>query len=300
VELDLELTVSFLALMDTENFGRAASLLHIAPSTLTKRIQRLEQQLGVDLLERCPTGPLGATPAGARFVEAARSLVDHAAEVVRIARIEEHRESLRIGVPAGTGEFLDFVRIRDLTQCIRDEHPATRFTAVNVPFPALRTCLGAEKVDLLLTIGPVRAVGIESVPIPVTANRIGVVDRRHRLAGAMEIDVEQFAGEPIIYNPAVPDEFMNHFWLGDVRPRSEARLISIGAAHADAAVREVIDLNVMVSLDRISGRLVDRPVRVPLVGATPVRFYVARRRNDRSYLMNSLCSALVTMDPITL
>ena len=61
-----------------------------------------------------------------------------------------------------------------------------------------------------------------------------------------------------------------------------------------------MDLNVMVSLDRIRGRLVDRLVRVPLVGATPARFYVARRRNDRSYLMNSLCSARVTMDPITL
>ena len=62
MELDLDLTVSFLALMDAGNFGRAAKLLHIAPSTLTKRIQRLEQQLGVDLLERCPTGLAGTTP----------------------------------------------------------------------------------------------------------------------------------------------------------------------------------------------------------------------------------------------
>jgi DNA-binding transcriptional LysR family regulator len=163
VELDLELTVSFLALMDAENVTRAARLLHITPSTLTKRIQRLEQQLGVDLLERCPTGLAGMTPAGARFAAAARSLVDHAAEVVRIARIEEGRESIRIGVPAGTVEFLDMVKIRDLTQCIRDEYPTTRFTAVNVPFPALRTCLGARKVDLLLTIGQVRAVGSQPI-----------------------------------------------------------------------------------------------------------------------------------------
>ena len=299
MELDLELTVSFLTLMDEKNFARAAKLLQITPSTLTKRIQRLEQQLGVDLLERCPTGVSGATPAGARFVEAARSLVDHAAEVIRIARFER-RESLRIGVPAGNAEFLDIVKIRDLTQHVRDEYPAVRFTAVNVPFPALRTCLPAQTVDVLLTIGPVRSVGIESVPIPVTADRIGVVDHRHRMAGADGVNVMDFAAEPIIYNPAVPDEFMNNFWLGDVRPRVEARLISIDATHTDAAVRGVNDATVMVSLDRIKGRLGKRLVPVPLVGATPVRFYVARRRNDRSYLMNSLCSALVTMDPLSL
>jgi hypothetical protein len=97
----------------------------------------------------------------------------------------------------------------------------------------------------------------------------------------------------------VPDEFMNHFWLGDVRPRSEARLFSIGATHTDAAVRGVGDANVMVSLDLIKGRLGERLAAVPLIGATPVQFYAARRRNDRSHLMNSLCRAFVTMDQLT-
>ena len=151
---------------------------------------------------------------------------------------------------------------------------------------------------MLLTIGSVRASGIESILMPVTANRIGVVDRRHRLAGSDGVNVEEFATEPTIYNPAVPDEFMNSFWLGDVRRHSEARLITIGATHTDAAVRGAIDAGVMVSLDRIRGRLDERLVPVPLIGANPVQFYAARRRDDRSYLMNSLCAAFANMHPV--
>ena len=37
-------------------------------------------------------------------------------------------------------------------------------------------------------------------------------------------NVEDFSEHPMLYIPAVADEWMNQFWLGDVRPRREARL----------------------------------------------------------------------------
>jgi|GEM_PF-3123641 len=61
------LVASFLMLIEEENFGRAAARLHITAPTMTKRIQRLEQQLGVNLLERSARGVLGVTGAGRRF-----------------------------------------------------------------------------------------------------------------------------------------------------------------------------------------------------------------------------------------
>ena len=36
----------------------------------------------------------------------------------------------------------------------------------------------------------------------------------------MEVNVQEFAGEPIIYNPAVPDEFMNQL-LARRRPAAQ-------------------------------------------------------------------------------
>jgi DNA-binding transcriptional LysR family regulator len=54
VDLELELVANFLVLMREMHYGRAAARLHLTQAALTKRIQRLERQLGVVLLERPP------------------------------------------------------------------------------------------------------------------------------------------------------------------------------------------------------------------------------------------------------
>ena len=299
VELDLQLVASFLMLIEEENFGRAAARLHITAPTMTKRIQRLEQQLGVNLLERSARGVLGVTGAGRRFAEGAGPLLDQAASVVRATHDEANRRSVRIGVPAGTAEFLEIIAMRKIARQIRQQHPAAEFSVVNVPFPALRSCLPDEKVDVLLTIGSVRSAGVESIPIPVHANRIGVVHQRHPLAGEYGVTVGDLASEPTLYNPNVPDEFMRGFWLGDIRQRGDAHLIPIAATHTDATVQSVVDNVVMISLDRIRTRLGPQFLPVPLTGIDPVHFCAARRRDDRTSLTLSVCAALQVMAPIT-
>jgi DNA-binding transcriptional LysR family regulator len=67
MDLDLSCVASFLVLVEEAHFGRAAALLHLTPSALTKRMQRLERQVGVVLLRRDSTGVAGLTAAGRRF-----------------------------------------------------------------------------------------------------------------------------------------------------------------------------------------------------------------------------------------
>jgi DNA-binding transcriptional LysR family regulator len=72
VDVDLELADSFLTLVDEWHYGRAGDALHLTPSAVTKRIQRLERRVGVRPVQRGPEGFAGLTTAGIDFARTAR------------------------------------------------------------------------------------------------------------------------------------------------------------------------------------------------------------------------------------
>ncbi|HEY7147449.1 MAG TPA: LysR family transcriptional regulator [Streptosporangiaceae bacterium] len=87
MDLDLAQVRAFVAVVDHGHFGRAAQTLALSQQALSKRVARLEGRLGT-LLER-QRGGVALTPAGRRFVPAARQLLevaDHAVADVRQAK----------------------------------------------------------------------------------------------------------------------------------------------------------------------------------------------------------------------
>jgi len=74
MDLDLAQVRAFVAVVDEGHFGRAAELLPVSQQALSKRIARLEAELGVRLLSRGVHG-VTLTEAGRRFLEPARRLV---------------------------------------------------------------------------------------------------------------------------------------------------------------------------------------------------------------------------------
>lgn len=64
----------FVAVAEELNFGRAASRLNISQPPVTRQIQLLEQDLGVELLIRTPRG-VELTQAGALFLDEARNII---------------------------------------------------------------------------------------------------------------------------------------------------------------------------------------------------------------------------------
>lgn len=86
VELDLDCVQSFVVLASILKFAQAATRLNLSPSALTKRIQRLEIQVGTPLFERHPGGQASLTAAGRRFLPHAETLVDEARAARNAAR----------------------------------------------------------------------------------------------------------------------------------------------------------------------------------------------------------------------
>ncbi|MEE3214158.1 MAG: HTH-type transcriptional activator IlvY, partial [Pseudomonadota bacterium] len=73
--MDLRLLKHFLALADTLHFGRASESCHVSPSTLSRSIQQLEDQLGVSLFQR-DNRHVVMTPQGHHFQRYAKEALE--------------------------------------------------------------------------------------------------------------------------------------------------------------------------------------------------------------------------------
>src|ERR1044072_472471 len=123
------------ALADHRHFGRAAAASFVSQPTLSTQIRKLEEELGVALVERAPRKVM-LTPAGRELAERARRVLAEAVQMKEAARRSRDPEagSVRPGIFATRGP-----------------HPPPRVVAaVRAPFPRLELLLVEEKTPVLL------------------------------------------------------------------------------------------------------------------------------------------------------
>lgn len=96
--IDLDLLRYFVVVAEEGSIARAAELLHIAASPLSRKVRMLERSLGVALFDRRGQR-LSLTPAGADFLIEARRLVVHANRVgSSAARLGPGGRAVRLAV----------------------------------------------------------------------------------------------------------------------------------------------------------------------------------------------------------
>ena len=91
VDIKLKDLRYLVAVADTRHFGRAADKCFVSQPTLSAQLKKLEDYLGVQLIERQPKN-VTLTEAGEQIVARARRILEASEEVVTLARA--HRDPL--------------------------------------------------------------------------------------------------------------------------------------------------------------------------------------------------------------
>ncbi len=101
--MDLRQLRYFLAVATTKNFTRAAEQMHIAQPPLSRQIQLLEEELGVQLIQR-NSRPVRLTEAGRLFYEQALQVLQRVDQMKKTAQQagRNHRQSISIGYVPST------------------------------------------------------------------------------------------------------------------------------------------------------------------------------------------------------
>ena len=95
------------ALADHKHFGRAAAASFVSQPTLSTQIRKLEEELGVALVERAPRKVM-LTPAGRDIAERARRIVGEVEQMREAARRSQDPEAgtVRLGLFPTLGPYL--------------------------------------------------------------------------------------------------------------------------------------------------------------------------------------------------
>lgn len=124
------------ALADHRHFGHAAAACFVSQPTLSTQIKKLEDELGVPLVERAPRKVM-LTPAGRDAAERARRIVAEVEQMKEAARRSQDPEAgtVRLGIFPTLGPYL----LPHVVPRIRQR------------FPQLELLLVEEKSDVLLS-----------------------------------------------------------------------------------------------------------------------------------------------------
>src|SRR5688572_31369289 len=144
--MDLNRASTFVRVVETGGFTRAAEALRLPPSSISRSVARLEEDLGVTLLERT-TRKVALTDAGRAFFERAREALAGLEEANSLA-LDAAREVhgvVRLAVPPELGGKLGAV-----FGAFASQHPRVR---IEVTFTTRGAELVGDLVDIALVIG---------------------------------------------------------------------------------------------------------------------------------------------------
>ncbi|RDI64852.1 LysR family transcriptional regulator [Nocardia pseudobrasiliensis] len=195
IEAFAPLLAAFEAAAGEQHITRAADLLGVPQSSLSRRLKALEQTLGVPLFQ--PVGRrVALTPAGRELHERMREPLRALGDAVDVVRGHADPEGglVRFGFPLSLGP----VSMPGLLAGFHAAAPRIRLQLVQAHGEALLEQIRDGRLDLAVVIPapaelPALVLGHQDIHLYVA--------RDHRLAARKRVDLAELADEPFVANP---------------------------------------------------------------------------------------------------
>ena len=197
----------FVAVAEELHFGRAAERLHIAQPSLSHQIRRLEQQLGVALLERS-SRRVELTPAGRTLLTEGRRLLTQSQRAVAITRAAGS-DGLVVGFYGSAASEL----LPRLLRLFGERHPAVKVSLRDLFLGRIDDIL-AGNVDLAFT-RLLPGQGEVEVEVLAREPRLVALPTNHSLADRTSLSFAELRQETFITNPAIERASPPSRWLAE-------------------------------------------------------------------------------------
>lgn len=182
------------ALADTRHFGRAAAACHVSQPTLSAQLKKLEQYLGVQLIER-GTRRASMTTAGERIVARARAMLEASDDIVEIAKsfADPLAGRLRLALLPTIGPYL----LPRVTPRLRKALPRLELMLYEYQTATLLARLRAGEIDAGILALPIDLDGLDVMPL-YDEPFVLAAPSTHRLAKSGPLRTADLAGEAVL------------------------------------------------------------------------------------------------------
>lgn len=181
-------------LADLRHFGRAAEACNVSQPTLSTQIRKLEEELGVALVERAPRQVM-LTPVGEDVVRRARRVLSDVEQMREAARRTTDPEagSVRLGVFPTLGPYL----LPHVVPQLRQRFPQLELLLVEEKTEVLLQMLRDGRLDAAILALPLHEDWLESAFL-FEEPFVLAVPANHPLAGRHGLQLSELADQDLL------------------------------------------------------------------------------------------------------
>lgn len=192
--MEIEYLENFIVLAQYQNFGEAADLQFMSQSALSKRIKKLEEQIGVVLFNRT-TKSVELNEYGTIFLKYAEKIVSLEKECLLEIRekLPENQRYFKVGALPSFAEY----HITELISSFMRKSDVW-IKVITAPSEKLESMLENNECDFAF-IRQVHDANHKFLKIPIVADRlVAIIPKEHKLTHYNALEIKQLRNERFI------------------------------------------------------------------------------------------------------